>query len=109
MNEEIENIDPDIFAEILRNTDRKNAINLGERVLRKTIVELVKSGKATFLFIRDDESRNYWSKLVKEASAKVEKRREAWRIYEMKQNVWDRLSEEDREILKIRKPTKPRI
>lgn len=109
MNEEIENIDPDIFAEILRNTDRKNAINLGERVLRKTIVELVKSGKATFLFIRDDESRNYWSKLVKEASAKVEKRREAWRIYEMKQNVWDRLSEEDRKILKIRKPTKPRI
>lgn len=109
MNEEIENIDPDIFAEILRNTDRKNAINLGERVLRKTMVELVKSGKATFLFIRDDESRNYWSKLVKEASAKVEKRREAWRIYEMKQNVWDRLSEEDRKILKIRKPTKPRI
>lgn len=109
MNEEIENIDPDIFAEILRNTDRKNAINLGERVLRKTMVELVKSGKATFLFIRDDESRNYWSKIVKEASAKVEKRREAWRIYEMKQNVWDRLSEEDRKILKIRKPTKPRI
>lgn len=109
MNEEIENIDPDIFAEILRNTDRKNAINLGERVLRKTMVELVKSGKATFLFIRDDESRNYWSKIVKEASAKVEKRREAWRIYEMKQSVWDRLSEEDRKILKIRKPTKPRI
>lgn len=112
MNEEyenIENIDPDIYAEILRNTDKKNYVNINERVLRKAIVELVKSGKATFLFIRDDEARSYWGKLVKEASAKVEKRREAWRIYEMKQSVWDRLSEDDRKILKIRKPAKPRI
>jgi hypothetical protein len=109
MTEDIENIDPDVYAEILRNTDKKNFINLNERILRKTMVELVKNGKATFLFIRDDETRNYWGKLVKEAATKVEKRREAWRLYEIKQNAWDRLSEEDRKILKLRKPTKPRI
>lgn len=107
--EEIENIDSDVYAEILRNTDKKNFVNKNERILRKTIVELVKNGKATFLFIRDDETRTYWGSLVKEASIKVEKRREAWRKYEVKQAAWDRLSEEDRKILKIRKPTKPRI
>ena len=111
MNEDIEtveNIDPAVYKEILRNTDKKNYVNKNERILRKTMVELVKSGKATFLFIRDDESRTYWGNIVKEASAIVEKRREAWRLYEVKMAAWERLSEDDRKALKIRKPTKPR-
>lgn len=101
-------IAPEVFNEILRNTDKKNYVNVNERILRKAMVALVKSGHATFLFLRDDESRNWWSKIVKQASATVEKNRESWRIYEIKQRAYDRLSEEDRKILKLRKPTKPR-
>ena len=109
MNEETEvHIEPAVFEEILRNTDKKNYVNQNERVLRKTMVALVKSGHATFLFLQDDESRNVWSKFVKDAAATVAKRREAWRNYEIRQAAWDRLSEEDRKILKIRKPTMPR-
>ena len=109
MNEETElQIAPEVYEEILRNTDRKNYINVHERLLRKSMVALVKSGHATFLFLQDDESRNWWSKTVKAAAATVEKRREAWRIYEIKQSAWDRLSEEDRKTLKIRKPTQPK-
>lgn len=106
---ETDTIDPEVLEQILRGTDRKNILNQSERVARKAIVELVKAGKATFLFIRDDETRAYWGKLVEEASIKVEKRREAMRKYEIKCAAFDRLSEEDRKILKIRKPTKPRI
>lgn len=102
-------IAPEVFNEILRNTDKRNYVNLNERILRKTMVALVKSGHATFLFLRDDESRNWWSKIVKQASTTVEKNREAWRIYEIKQRAYDRLSEEDRKILNLRKPTKPRV
>lgn len=102
-------IAPEVFDEILRNTDKKNYVNQNERILRKSMVALVKSGHATFLFLRDDESRNWWSKIVKQASATVEKRKEAWRVYEIKQRAYDRLSEEDRKILKLRKPTAPRI
>ena len=102
-------IAPEVFNEILRNTDKKNYVNVNERILRKAMVALVKSGHATFLFLRDDESRNWWSKIVKQASATVEKNREAWRIYEIKQAAWDRLSEADRKILKIRKPTMPKV
>lgn len=102
-------IAPEVFDEILRNTDKKNYVNQNERILRKSMVALVKSGHATFLFLRDDESRNWWSKTVKQASATVEKNRETWRIYEIKQKAYDRLSEEDRKILKLRKPTKPRV
>jgi hypothetical protein len=102
-------IAPEVFDEILRNTEKKNYVNVNERILRKSMVALVKSGHATFLFLRDDESRNWWSKIVKQASATVEKRKEAWRVYEIKQRAYDRLSEEDRKILKIRKPTAPKI
>jgi hypothetical protein len=109
MTEETElQIAPEVYEEILRNTDKKNYVNVNERILRKTMVSLVKSGHATFLFLRDDESRNWWSKVVKQASDIVEKRKEAWRVYEIKQRAWDRLSEEDRKILKIRKPTMPK-
>jgi hypothetical protein len=109
MNEDTElQIAPEVYEEILHNTDRKNYLNVNERILRKAMVSLVKSGHATFLFLRDDESRDWWSRTVKSASATVEKRREAWRIYEIKQKAWDRLSEEDRKILKIRKPTMPK-
>ncbi len=101
-------IAPEVFDEILRNTEKKNYVNVNERILRKAMVSLVKSGHATFLFLRDDESREWWGKTVKTAAATVEKNREAWRVYEIKQRAWDRLSEDDRKILKIRKPTMPK-
>lgn len=101
-------IAPEVYEEILRNTEKKNYVNQTERILRKSMVSLVKSGHATFLFIRDDESREWWSKTVKTAAATVEKNREAWRVYEIKQRAWDRLSEDDRKILKLRKPSMPK-
>lgn len=102
-------IAPEVYEEILRNTEKKNYVNVNERILRKAMVSLVKSGHASFLFLRDDESRNWWAKTVKVAADTVEKRKEAWRVYEIKQKAWDRLNEEDRKILKIRKPTAPKI
>ena len=102
-------IAPEVYEEILRNTEKKNHVNQTERILRKSMVSLVKSGHATFLFLRDDESREWWSKTVKVAAATSEKRGEAWRVYEIKQRAWDRLSEDDRKILKLRKPTMPKV
>jgi hypothetical protein len=110
MNDESElQISNEVYEEILRNTEKKNYVNVNERILRKAMVSLVKSGHATFLFLRDDESREWWSKTVKTAAATVEKNREAWRVYEIKQRAWDRLSEDDRKILKLRKPTMPKV
>lgn len=109
MTEETElQIAPEVYEEILRNTEKKNYVNVNERILRKAMVSLVKSGHATFLFLRDDESRDWWSKTVKTAAAAVEKNREAWKVYEIRQRAWDRLSEDDRKILKLRKPTMPK-
>ena len=101
-------IAPEVFDEILRNTDKKNYITVNERILRKAMVSLVKSGHATFLFLRDEESRAWWGKTVKTAATTVERNRELWRKYDIKQAAWERLSETDRKILGIRKPSMPR-
>lgn len=102
-------IAPEVYEEILRNTEKKNYINQNERIARKAMVSLVKSGHATFLFLRDDESRDWWTKIVKQASATVNKRKEAWEKYHTKLNAWNRLSEADRKILKLRKPVEPKL
>ncbi len=105
---EDQHIAPEIYEEILRGTDQKNYVRLDERIARKSLVSLVKSGHATFLFLADDETREYWAKLAKTAATKVAQRKEKQRLYEIKQAVWNRLSEEDRKILKIRKPIAPK-
>jgi hypothetical protein len=99
---EEQHIAPEVYEEILHSTDRK------DRILRKSMVALVKSGHASFLFLRDDESREWWSMAVKVATASIKKRKEAWSVYEIKQRAWDRLSEADRKILKLRKPIAPK-
>lgn len=109
-------IDEDIIEEILLGTDRKTSVpartkfvKKEERILRKTIVSLVKSGHATFLFLKDDETREYWSSLVNSASKTVRKRKEAWAKYETKLSVYNKLTEQERKALGLRKPVEPRI
>ena len=102
-------IEPEVYEEILRNTDKRYSLRLEDRILRKAMVQLVKSGHATFLFLADDESRAYWGKIVKAATAAVATRREAWCKYEVKQGAWDRLSIEDRKTLRLRHPIAPKF
>lgn len=103
----MDTVDNKVYEEILKSANNSNLFQT-DRIVRKTIVELVKSGNATFLFIRDDECREYWGRLVRKATETINKRKEAHRIYEIKLNAYNRLTEEDRKVLKIRKPAKPR-
>lgn len=107
-DETIDTIDPEVIAEILRNTNKKTVGTIADRVARKALTELVKSGYSSFLFLKDDETHKYWGKVHTLATTRVEERREALRMYEIKLAAWDRLTPEDRTALKIRKPAKPR-
>ena len=101
-------IEQEVYDEILKGTDRRATYYVkSEHMARKAMVALVKSGHATFLFLRDDEAREWWSNLVKNASDAVDIRRKKTAEYELKLRVWDRLSPTERKTLGIRKPTKP--
>jgi len=103
-----EHITQEVYDELLKVTDAKTRYNRDHRVAMKSMVSLVKSGHAAFLFLRDDECREWWSKEVKAAATKVNNRKEKRRIYELKKSAWDKLSEKDRKALGLRKPIEPK-
>jgi hypothetical protein len=107
MTEEL--LDPLIKKEILKNTDKnKRTLSKSERLLRKTIVQLYLSKKHMTLFLADDEVRMYWDTLVRDAKKAVDTRKEQWRIYDLKMSGYQKLTDEEKKILGIRKPTQPK-
>jgi hypothetical protein len=97
-----------LYDEIISSSPSSSYGNKHERVAKKALVELVKSERAAFLFIKDDEVKSYWDKEVIRAKAIIEKRVEAWRLYEIKSKAYEKLSDKDRKALNLRKPTQPR-
>lgn len=100
-------LDQELVDEILRDTKVPGKMNKTERILRKTIVELVSNNRSMLLFLKDDEVRTYRDKLVEKSRKDLAKRREAWRIYNIKLGVFERLTPNERKILGITKPRKP--
>lgn len=97
-----------IYQELLDSANKTGYYNQNERILTKAMVALVKSGHATFLFLQDDESRNWWAEKVKKAAVTVVKRKEARRKYELKLQAYNRLSDSERKLLKLTKPREPK-
>lgn len=100
-------LEQELVDEILRDTKTPGKLNKAERMLRKTIVELVSNNRSMFLFLKDDEVRTYWEKLVEKSKKDLANRKEAWRVYNIKLGVYERLSPDDRKLLGINKPRKP--
>jgi len=83
-------------------------IGKDQRLARKIMVELVKAGRSEFLLLRDDEVSQWWNKLYGGVQEKFDKYQEKVRIYNVKLDAYNRLTKEERKILGIRKPAKPR-
>lgn len=77
-------------------------------IAKKIMVELVKTGYADFILLRDDEVNKWWTKLVERATDAFEAHREKMQLYEIKLAGYEKLSEADRKILGVRKPVKPK-
>jgi hypothetical protein len=79
-----------------------------ERMLVTSLVELVKSGHASFLFLRDEQMHKWWAKQLSGTRRLIETYETKMSEYELKQSAYDLLSEEERKLFKLRKPVKPR-
>lgn len=80
----------------------------GERIARKVMIELIKAGRAEFLILRDDEISSWWSNIYNTAQARFDKYNEKVAIYNTKMEAYNKLSADERKILGIRKPLKPK-
>lgn len=81
----------------------KNEADKLARIACKAMTELVKSGHADFLVLKDDEVREWWEKHQeadrKAQEAKAEKARRA----KVKREALAKLSDEEKKILGIKK------
>ncbi len=99
-------VDPALADEIRRSA-KSMKLAKPERLLRRTILELVQQNASMFLFIKDDEIREYWEKIARECTKTLEARREAWKKYNLRIAAYEKLTPEERKIVGMRKPAKP--
>lgn len=98
----------EILDFIIKGIGEDGYISKGERVARKVMVELVKAGRAEFLLLRDEEVADWWGKIYNGVHQKFQKHQERVRQYKVKLEAYERLTKEERKILGIRKPIKPK-
>lgn len=103
-----DNLSQEILDFIIKSTGDGGYITKSERLARKVMVELVKAGRAEFLILRDDEVSDWWGKIYNGVHDKFAKHKEKVRQYHVKLEAYERLTKEERKILGIRKPAKPK-
>lgn len=80
----------------------------GERITRKVMIELIKAGRSEFLILRDDEVSEWWNKIYSTAQVRFDKYNEKLSMYNTKMEAYNKLTADERKILGIRKPLKPK-
>lgn len=88
----------------------KSCYNISDRLLIESLIALVKSGRAAFEFIHNDDLRKRWNEEVKHADKVIQRRKEAWRKYNLTVSVLDRLTDEEKRILGVHRlnPKEPK-
>ena len=106
----IETVTDDIiYKYIIQGADMgRNPIGW-EKTVRLSLCELVKAGKADFLFLREPDVLTLWNSWVTGTKKKLDILREEERKYRQQLVAYDSLSQEQRELLKIRKPKRPKF
>lgn len=108
--ENIETVTDDaIYNYIIQGADMGKQPLGYEKLLRLTLVELVKTGKADFLFLREPELLKVWNSWVTLTRKKVDILKEDERKYREALAAYESLSQDKRELLKIRKPRCPKF
>jgi len=106
-------------------TDKNNTIDLDEslftfivekedpyrmpefQLCRKLMVELIRNNVATFLLLKDDNVRLWWEHVVYESKLVIGQRKTNIRKYKLRMSGYNKLTEEERKLIGLRKPAKP--
>ena len=97
-------LDPDVIRYITEYPcNRSGTAWVHYTIANKVMLELVKSGYADFLFLKNDEVREWWE-AHQEADRKAqEEKAEKRRIAKLKKEALAKLSDEEKKVLGIKK------
>ena len=84
------------YKELKENNDKL------ARIACKAMTELVKSGHADFLILKDDEVREWWDKHQEDDRKAQEAKAERARRAKLKKDALAKLSDEEKKILGIK-------
>ena len=73
-----------------------------------TMIELERNDMTSFVLLKHDELRNWWTKELARVTQQETRYAEAVKQYEVKLTAWEKLTPVDRKILNLRKPIKPK-
>ena len=77
-------------------------------IAKAVMLELVKAGKEDFLLLRNESVAKWWSAVLRGIQAKIDKKKETQRVYDLKLSAYEKLLPAERTLLKIRKPVAPK-
>lgn len=78
------------------------------RYAKLTMIELERNDLTSFVLIKHDDLREWWTKEIERVTRQETRYAEACKQYEVKLAAWDKLTAADRKILGLRKPVKPK-
>jgi hypothetical protein len=101
------NIDQEVLDEIKRFY-KNSYTSSADYVATSALVALVEAEVAEIIMLKDDKVRDYWTNLVKSVIKIIRDRKIRHRRYELSMEAYNILTAEERKILRVRKPVKPR-
>lgn len=78
------------------------------RYAKLAMLELERNDMTSFVLLRNDELRAWWSSEIDRIEKRYTRAAEARRAYEIKIEAWNKLTPEDRRVLGLRKPVEPK-
>jgi len=97
-------ISPDLLTEI----KYPYSSNTEHDLLTRAFIDYVVSGGATGLLLKDDHYAKLWAKLRDSAQKRLDTKKRLISSYQIKIAAYNKLTADDRKILGIKKPSKPK-
>jgi hypothetical protein len=72
------------------------------------MIELERNGISAFALMRNEPLRVWWEREIQRVTRRETQYLEAVRVYELKRAAYERLSADERRLLGLRKPTRPK-
>jgi hypothetical protein len=99
--------------------ERSKALDIIEQQARKlsdgyvkysklAMIELERNGISAFTLMRNEPLRAWWEREIQRVTRRETQYQAALRVYELKQSAYNRLTADERRLLGLRKPTRPK-
>jgi hypothetical protein len=86
----------------------KRLANSYVKYSKLAMIELERNNISAFALMRHEPLRVWWEREIQRVTRRETQYQEAVRVYELKRSAYERLTADERRLLGLRKPTRPK-